>query len=577
MTTITNRIPLFQSRRAIRSLRDSGYSLPAALGEVIDNSLEADANNIQLLLSEATNHRGKRYVHQIAVADDGRGMTDDILHHYLQIGFSTRYMSTTTIGKYGVGAKLAACNWAQRVDVWSRTTTEGPWRHVALDLEDSSEETSNTDLGIDPPDNAAVPADLRQLLPLGPGTLVVWSKIDRLEEGRQDFNELRNEIERELGRMFRKFVHGGRVITVDGRTLLSHDPLFLMEGTWADQVLGETERRQKSKERPGRIRGGPEMRHFPAEVIMREPFKVGRGQATLTVTLYPLEVTRRRGMGGDDLAKKLRVPDNEGCISFLRLDREINYTNVPRIFPRGVQEPDRFVGVEVAFSPELDSYFGVRNVKRGVEPNDDMRVTIRLLLQKAVAEARAKLDERWGQVEAKARTHEGEHQRIEEAVAVADRVLPKPRAKGPESEAEKVQILDDLTADLKLEEAEKEAYLKRIAGLPFVVESVDYPGQGFLDIQHLDGQVIIRINTRHQFYREMWEPIRSIADRDPNTVTGEEAVKVARRTIEAITLMVIAYGKAESLNENPREAYGELRGYWGMFLGSLLSRVKDVV
>jgi hypothetical protein len=90
-------------------------------------------------------------------------------------------------------------------------------------------------------------------------------------------------------------------------------------------------------------------------------------------------------------------------------------------------------------------------------------------------------------------------------------------------------------------------------------------------------KVVIRLNTRHRFYREMWEPIRSIAERLPGSVSGDEAVRTARRTIEALTLMVIAYGKAESLDDNPHERYMELRNYWGQFLDSLMGRVKDVL
>ena len=57
---------------------------------------------------------------------------------------------------------------------------------------------------------------------------------------------------------------------------------------------------------------------------------------------------------GDEFAHRLRVPENKGRISFLRLDREINYNNVPRIFPRGVEDSDRYIGIEVSFTPELD-------------------------------------------------------------------------------------------------------------------------------------------------------------------------------------------------------------------------------
>ena len=113
-------IPFILPGNALNSLRDSGYTLPAALGEPIDNSLEANANTIRVVLEEER-HRGKRHIHRISIIDDGAGMDEETLHRHLQPGFSTRYMSTTTLGKYGVGAKLAALNFARQIDVWSRT------------------------------------------------------------------------------------------------------------------------------------------------------------------------------------------------------------------------------------------------------------------------------------------------------------------------------------------------------------------------------------------------------------------------------------------------------------------------
>ena len=71
--------------------------------------------------------------------------------------------------------------------------------------------------------------------------------------------------------------------------------------------------------------------------------------------------------------------------------------------------------------------------------------------------------------------------------------------------------------------------------------------------------------------------MKEIADRSAGAVSGEQAVQAAKRTIEALTLLLIAYGKAESMNEDPHERYGELRSYWGQFLDSLMSKVKKVV
>lgn len=573
-TKTTSRIPMILTGLALKSLRDSGYTLAAALGEVIDNSIEASANNILMRLEEAKDRSGKKHIHRIIVSDDGKGMNPETLHRYLQLGFSTRYMSTKTIGKYGVGAKLAALNYCRQIDVWSRTNEEGPWLHVSFDLDTAlEEEGGGQEIGIEPPTVEPISDQFASLLPGNSGTIVVWSKVDRLEEGRwaTDANALRVDVEKELSRMFRYFLEGGIRIEVNETRLLPHDPLFLMEGTWADKVLTDQYAREE-KNRDKRT-------HFPAtRIAMKEPIKLNDSIATLTVTLYPREVVRKRGMGGDAFVKKLRVPENEGCISFVRLNREINYTNVPKIFPRGVSEPDRFVGIEVSFTPELDDYFGVRNVKRGVEPHDELRKQIRELLRRYVAEARAQLEEIWGDAAKKTRQHEGEHAGVIKAVKEVNRTLPKARAKGPESEAERTQLLEDLAKDVgKTSEEEKKEYLERIQDLPFVIESVDFPGTNFVDIQHVDGKVIIRLNTRHRFYRELWEPVHEIAELPPGTISGAEAAQTARRTIEALTLLIAAYGKAESMHENPRDQYGDLRAYWGQFMDSMLGKIKDVL
>src|SRR5258708_39220 len=153
-------IPAICTAHALESLRDSGHSLPTALGEPTDNSSEAGANNIHIRLDDGLNTRGKKHVHRIAIADDGRGMDPGLLQHYLVLGFSTHYMRTDTIGKYGVGAKLAALNFARRIDVWSRQDEAAPWRHVFFDLKEATEEeAAGKEVKIQLPDELAVPRD----------------------------------------------------------------------------------------------------------------------------------------------------------------------------------------------------------------------------------------------------------------------------------------------------------------------------------------------------------------------------------------------------------------------------------
>ena len=178
--------------------------------------------------------------------------------------------------------------------------------------------------------------------------------------------------------------------------------------------------------------------------------------------------------------------------------------------------------------------------------------------------------------------HQGEHYPLLEAAKEANRTMPKSRVKVPVDSSQKERIIEDLARDAlpgndEEKQEERQQYCESIKDLPFIVESVDFPGNLLIDTQHIDGQVIIRINTRHRFYREMWEPLRSIATALPESISNDEAAKAARRSIEALTLLIIAYGKAESMDENPREHFSELRNDWGKFTDSLMGKVKDVI
>lgn len=584
MSTIEKRaderyIPVILTGLALESLRDSGYSLPAALGEVVDNALEADANDIRVRLDEGDNSFKKKCVHRIVISDDGKGMTDDVLKQYLQIGYSSRYMSTTTMGKYGVGAKLAALNFGRRIDAWSRADSKGSWQHVYFDLDEAlAQEKEGRRVGLAPPVDADIPDEFANMVPPKSGTVIVWSKVDRLEEGRAapNFDDLRGEVEKEMARIFRYFLNGGIKISVNGTALLAHDPLFLMTGTWADmQIQKELKATTKDPKEKSKI---PD--HYEATLIDQAEIKIGGSSAKVRVTFYPSEVVRKRLVGGDAFAKLMRVPENEGAISFVRLNREISYTNVPRILPDRVSEADRHIGIEVAFNPEMDAYFGVRNVKRGVEPHGELRAQIRAFLRTPIKTARRMRDEVWDKAAQKDRELLGEHAAVVAAAAEAAKTLPKGRVEHAKTGADAEREYEDLAVDVGLTDEQggkKKEYIEKVKKQPFVIESVSYPGTSFFDVQHVNSQVIIKLNTRHRFYREMWAPIHEIATRDPGVVSGTEAVKAARRTVEALTLMLIAYGKAESMDTDPVERYSELKPYWGQFLDSLLGKVKDVM
>ncbi len=570
MSNTTQLISIIQPGQALMSLRDSGYNFPTAIAEVIDNSIEANANNIAITLFENMNNDGKKHIDRIIFSDDGDGMNIDVLHHYLVIGHSTRWMRKDTIGKYGVGAKLAALNFALRIEAWSRTSVNKPWIYVKFDLEEAlkqEQKNLNDTVGIQYPIEKKIPEEYLKSLQGETGTLIVWSKVDRLENCRSAANteELKAELTKELGRIFREFINNGIKLKLNDKTIIHHDPLMLMDESWADTILNKELKNKDPKNG---------LKHFSAMIIADQvPIQCKDGRtATITVTLYPKEITRQRGQGGDTLAKKLRVPENQGCISFMRLKREIAYTNVPRIFSRAIDDPDRFIGIEVNFTPIFDDYFGVRNVKRGVEPFNDLRMNIRKILSVHIKTARHLLDESWAQAAQQIKAHSGEHGRMEEELSIIEKTMPKSRVKksqdpAKERKAQKEE-LEALARDTGKNSSNEEidTYREEKKKLPYVIENVDFPGKSFIDIKHINNQVIIRINTRHRFYKEMWKPLHDMAEND----------KTARRAVEGLTLMVAAYAKAQSMNEDPYQ-YEDLTESWGIFLNTMMNKVKDTV
>src|SRR5262249_21536591 len=86
--------------QALTSLRSSGHDAPSAIGETIDNSLQAGANHIHIRLftekrTIGNSKRSVQVVERVAIGDDGSGMDFDTLWRYPQLGFSTRYNDRT--------------------------------------------------------------------------------------------------------------------------------------------------------------------------------------------------------------------------------------------------------------------------------------------------------------------------------------------------------------------------------------------------------------------------------------------------------------------------------------------------
>jgi len=134
--------PMIPHRLAMTALRDSGYRNTAyAIAELIDNSVQAGAHNIELLCCDRVipvNKKERRTIHQIAVADDGCGMDEVVLENSLQYGNGTRLMDRSGIGRFGVGLLNSSISQGKLVEVYTWKNGQKPLYSYAA-VEDDNE------------------------------------------------------------------------------------------------------------------------------------------------------------------------------------------------------------------------------------------------------------------------------------------------------------------------------------------------------------------------------------------------------------------------------------------------------
>ena len=110
----------------LMALKQAGYrSTATAVGELIDNSIEASASTIDIVAINKkirTNGRSSNNVYKIAVLDDGIGMDVDDLGNCLSLGWGTRLDTRDGLGRFGFGLKGASLSQSGRVSVYSWTS-----------------------------------------------------------------------------------------------------------------------------------------------------------------------------------------------------------------------------------------------------------------------------------------------------------------------------------------------------------------------------------------------------------------------------------------------------------------------
>ena len=102
------------------ALRSSGYkSIDSAVAEIIDNSIEANAKDVFVIMREHVDPvTGRKCIYEFAILDNGTGMDDDKLSSCLGIGYTTK-ADRRGMGRFGVGLPQASLYVTPNVEVYS--------------------------------------------------------------------------------------------------------------------------------------------------------------------------------------------------------------------------------------------------------------------------------------------------------------------------------------------------------------------------------------------------------------------------------------------------------------------------
>jgi hypothetical protein len=159
--------------RLTGSLRDIGYDVPTAIADLVDNSITADATEIEIAFS----YDGPNS--SITILDDGNGMTANGVLEALRFGTRKEY-EPADLGRFGLGLKTASLSLCRSVTIVSKWShAKSPQiNHRTLDL-DIIDEFDDW-LVVENPPTPAVHDAITKLESRHGGTAIVLEKLDRV-------------------------------------------------------------------------------------------------------------------------------------------------------------------------------------------------------------------------------------------------------------------------------------------------------------------------------------------------------------------------------------------------------------
>lgn len=211
----------------IESTRAIGYSLEAAVADIIDNSIAAGANKVEIYFFPIDGA-------YIGILDNGKGMNEEELDLAMQYGSRnpSEARDSKDLGRFGLGLKTASLSQCRCLTV---ATKQGDQLRARMwDIDHVAEVGEWSLLILDEEEISQVP-QIECLMESDTGTLVVWQQLDRLKAGETNF-ELAlgrkiDSVREHLALVYHRYLSGESGITklklsINGAAVTPIDPFL---------------------------------------------------------------------------------------------------------------------------------------------------------------------------------------------------------------------------------------------------------------------------------------------------------------------------------------------------------------
>lgn len=592
---------IFAGSKFIESLRNGGYhDTSYAVGELVDNSIDANARHVEIICVEKFDNDINRYKLQyVAVLDNGDGMNANQLRRSLLFGSGNRGEHFADIGKFGMGLPNSSLSQCKRVDIYSWQNSSKPL-NCFLDID----VIQHGDKQIPEPTSKEIPNIFEKStdkLNRNHGTLIVWSKLDRCSWTTS--KATLKHSSRLIGRIYRKFLNDKRLEIIiktirvsgndeiesnEGKPMLPNDPMYLMVPSNTPEPWDKKAMFQPNE--PKETRHLIQYKGEKHEIIVR--YSIEKDELRDPETI--------KGDFGSTPPGK-HASKNIG-ISILRADREITFDSS---LVTTDDSRDRWWGVEIEIPSSLDIPLQLTNNKQHVvvltkimgimgkrikdeydkdeeeREKDERDPTINELFR-MIREIKAEIRSMARRIRL-TRENTRKLGKLSVIDKKIDASIEKERKDGESSQSDVTR--DELESDERVQEITARLVIKDVDPEEAKIEAEEIvannkqiifkkdvlQGSNFFDVESMGGGVMqITINIDHPAYKNL------VALTEPEELENLNPKEKLNLLKDGLKLLLASWARYEDLSlPEHRKRVQNIRFEWGKELDHFLSENKS--